>query len=58
MKTVDGLGFLEYLKKHIMVLDGATGTYLQQNGMEPGVCPELFALNHPRHIDGCAAALC
>ena len=47
MKTIDGLGFLDYLKNRIMVLDGATGTYLQQNGMEPGICPELYALQHP-----------
>lgn len=46
MKTIDGLGFLDYLKHHIMVLDGATGTYLQNSGMEPGICPELFALEH------------
>ncbi len=26
----------------IMVFDGATGTYLQQCGLEPGGCPELF----------------
>ena len=47
MKKIDGFDFLAYLKQNIMVLDGATGTYLQQNGMEPGVCPELFALEHP-----------
>ncbi len=65
MKKINGLGFLEYLKHHIMVLDGATGTYLQQNGMEPGVCPELFALNNPgilrdvqmRYVDAGARAL-
>jgi 5-methyltetrahydrofolate--homocysteine methyltransferase len=38
---------LDYLKQRIMVLDGATGTYLQQSGMGPGVCPELFGLEHP-----------
>ena len=47
MKTIDGLGFLDFLKQRIMVLDGATGTYLQEQGMEPGICPELFALEHP-----------
>lgn len=47
MKKIDGLGFLDFLKHRIMVLDGATGTYLQQNGMGPGLCPELFALEHP-----------
>jgi 5-methyltetrahydrofolate--homocysteine methyltransferase len=47
LKKIDGLGFLDFLKHRIMVLDGATGTYLQQNGMGPGLCPELFALEHP-----------
>ena len=47
MKRIDGLTFLEYLKTRIMLLDGATGTALQQNGMMPGICPELYALEHP-----------
>ncbi len=46
MKKICGLGFLEYLKEHILVLDGATGTYLQNSGMGPGVCPETFVLEH------------
>ena len=50
MKTIDGLGFLDFLKQRIMILDGATGTYLQRQGMGPGVCPELFALEHPKII--------
>lgn len=47
MKRINGLSFLDYLKEHIMLLDGAEGTYLQNNGMERGVCPELFATQHP-----------
>lgn len=47
MKKIDGYTFLEYLKHKIMVLDGATGTYMQSSGMKPGVCPEQFALDHP-----------
>jgi 5-methyltetrahydrofolate--homocysteine methyltransferase len=46
MKRINGLSFLEYLKENIMLLDGATGTYLHAKGMEPGVCPEIFALEH------------
>ena len=65
MKTIDGLAFLDFLKKRIMVLDGATGTALQRSGMGPGVCPELFALEHPgiltdvqrRYIDAGAQAI-
>ncbi len=47
MKKINGLGFLDYLKSNIMLLDGAMGTYLHGKGMEPGVCPEVFALEHP-----------
>jgi len=47
MKRIDGLTFLEYIQHNFLILDGATGTYLQENGMSPGVCPELFALNNP-----------
>ncbi len=47
MKTIDGLSFLEYLKQRILLLDGATGTALQQHGMPSGICPELYALQNP-----------
>ncbi len=47
MKRVDGLTFLEYIKERFLILDGATGTFMIKNGMKPGACPELFALEHP-----------
>jgi len=50
MKKIDGLTFLEYLKERILLLDGATGTFLLKNGMKPGVCPESFALENPHLI--------
>ena len=31
----------------ILISDGATGTYLQANGLEPGGCPELMNDTHP-----------
>ena len=46
MKKIDGLSFLEYIKQRFLILDGATGTYLLNNGMSPGVCPELFAMEN------------
>lgn len=46
MKKVDGLTFLEYIGQRFLILDGATGTYLHSNGMSPGVCPELFAVEN------------
>lgn len=31
----------------ILVSDGAWGTYLQKNGLEPGDCPESWNISHP-----------
>ena len=39
-----------------MVSDGATGTYLQAHGLEPGGCPEEFNLSHPDVVQGMARA--
>lgn len=36
-----------WLKEKILVMDGAMGTMLQQKGMMPGQCPELFGVEHP-----------
>ena len=33
-----------------LVSDGATGTYLQSNGLEPGGCPEHLNLTNPELI--------
>ncbi len=40
----------------VLITDGATGTYLQQNGLEPGGCPEEFNSEHPEVIRGMAQA--
>ena len=39
----------------LLVGDGATGTYLQQHGLEPGGCPEVFNLTHPEVVRQMAA---
>ncbi len=39
-----------------LISDGATGTYLQSNGLEPGGCPEEFNASHPDIVRGMAAA--
>ena len=39
--------FKDLFEKGIIVLDGATGTYLHKNGMPSGVCPEKWASEHP-----------
>ena len=31
----------------VLISDGATGTYLQTHGLEPGGCPEEFNASHP-----------
>lgn len=35
------------LKEKILILDGAMGTMLQNSGMSPGECPELYGINNP-----------
>ena len=37
-----------------LISDGATGTYLQQRGLEPGGCPEEFNASHPDVVRGMA----
>ena len=38
-----------------MVSDGATGTYLQANGLEPGGCPEELNVSRPDLVRGMAS---
>ena len=38
----------------VLISDGATGTYLQQRGLEPGGCPEAFNASHPEVVRGMA----
>ena len=41
-------GLLERLARgDLLISDGATGTFLQQHGLEPGGCPEEFNGSHP-----------
>ena len=37
-----------------LISDGATGTYLQQRGLEAGGCPEEFNASHPEVVRGMA----
>ena len=49
-------GILDRLAKgEILVLDGATGTYLQEHGLSPGGCPELMNDTNPDVIRQMAA---
>ena len=38
----------------LLISDGATGTYLQDRGLEPGGCPEEFNASHPEILTGMA----
>jgi len=42
--------FRELVSRGIVILDGATGTMLQQMGMPSGVCPEKWVLENPSSI--------
>ena len=45
------IALLERLKRgDLLVSDGATGTFLQQHGLEPGGCPEEFNASHPEIV--------
>lgn len=46
----------EYLKDHIVYLDGGTGTLLQSAGLLPGEEPERWNITHPEKIEGIARA--
>lgn len=41
------MNFREYLKQGFVILDGATGSNLQEHGMKAGDCPETWILEHP-----------
>jgi 5-methyltetrahydrofolate--homocysteine methyltransferase len=34
----------------VLISDGAWGTFLQQKGLKPGECPELWNLEHPDEV--------
>ena len=40
----------------ILISDGATGTYLQEQGLEAGGCPELFNVDRPEVVKQMARA--
>lgn len=44
------MNFREYLKKHIVILDGGMGTLLQERGLQPGEQPERWNLSHADDI--------
>lgn len=45
-------------EKEILVSDGAWGTYLQEKGLRPGECPELWNLTNREVVLGIAGGYC
>ena len=41
---------LEYMKDHIIYLDGGMGTLLQAQGLQPGELPERWNITHAEAI--------
>ena len=49
------ISILERLDRgDVLISDGATGTYLQRHGLEPGGCPEEFNASQPETVQGMA----
>lgn len=44
------MNVLDYLKEHIVYLDGGMGTLLQKEGLKPGELPERWNVSHPEVI--------
>ena len=44
------MSFLDEMKKRVLLADGATGTFLQTRGLEPGGCPELMNVENPSAV--------
>lgn len=45
------IAFLQRLERgDLLISDGATGTFLQQHGLEPGGCPEEFNASRPEVV--------
>ncbi len=47
---MDRKQFARLFEERILLLDGATGTQMMKRGMPAGVCPELWAIEHPEAL--------
>jgi len=47
---MDKKDFWQLLEHDALLLDGATGTWLQQAGMPAGSCPDTWVLEHPEQL--------
>ena len=46
------MNVLEFMKSHLLLLDGGMGTLLQAEGLSVGELPERWNLSHPEIITG------
>ena len=46
-KAVLSESILKLLEQKILIIDGATGTMLQEKGLSSGECPEMWNITHP-----------
>ena len=44
------------IKGEIIISDGALGTMLQEAGLEPGICPEIWNAEFPESVEAIARA--
>ncbi len=49
-ENISGSNIIELLHQTTLVIDGAMGTMLQENGLESGECPELWNITHPEIV--------
>lgn len=44
------MNILDYMKNHLLYLDGGLGTLLQERGLKPGELPERWNVTHPEIV--------
>jgi 5-methyltetrahydrofolate--homocysteine methyltransferase len=49
-ENMSGSNIIELLHQKTLVIDGAMGTMLQENGLKSGECPELWNITHPEIV--------
>jgi 5-methyltetrahydrofolate--homocysteine methyltransferase len=49
-ENISGGNIIELLHQKTLVIDGAMGTMLQENGLKSGECPELWNITHPEIV--------
>lgn len=49
-ENFSGGNILELLSQKVLIIDGAMGTMLQENGLKSGECPELWTITNPEIV--------